>query len=224
VIAVAEMLQRSPLNGHGPAYVQTILDSSQTLLRILNDTIDLSRARRGRTRPRARALPSGSADGRRAGHWLPRAQQDGVSLNVAFDGPKDARRGSTPCGLKQVLNISSATPSSSLVRAGSRRGWKPVPKAGRCACGAKCATPGPGIPPEALERIFEPFVQDERGVMSAGAGLGLAICAAIIEAMDGRLWARSNAGAGATFALRVRGAVAESLERAATAPRPPRPD
>jgi signal transduction histidine kinase len=44
VLAVAELLHRQPLQGDSAGYVQTIVDSSQTLLRILSDAIDLSRA------------------------------------------------------------------------------------------------------------------------------------------------------------------------------------
>jgi two-component system, LuxR family, sensor kinase FixL len=54
---------------------------------------------------------------------------------------------------------------------------------------------GAGIPPDELERIFEPFVSTK----AQGLGLGLAICRSIVEAHGGRLWAGNNAGGGATL-------------------------
>jgi two-component system sensor histidine kinase KdpD len=58
---------------------------------------------------------------------------------------------------------------------------------------------GPGLPAEALERIFEPFYRHGRD--GRGAGLGLAIARGFAEANGGRLWAESRPGQGATFAL-----------------------
>jgi signal transduction histidine kinase len=54
---------------------------------------------------------------------------------------------------------------------------------------------GPGIPPENLERIFEPFMSTK----ADGMGLGLAVCRSIVTAHDGRLWATNNVDRGATL-------------------------
>lgn len=56
------------------------------------------------------------------------------------------------------------------------------------------ADTGPGIPPEQLPHVFERFVKASD---SGGAGLGLAIAKRLVEAHDGRIEARSRAGAGA---------------------------
>jgi two-component system sensor histidine kinase KdpD len=59
---------------------------------------------------------------------------------------------------------------------------------------------GPGIPERELERVFEPFFR-RTGDASSGAGLGLAIARGFAAANDGRVWAESRPGQGATFAL-----------------------
>jgi C4-dicarboxylate-specific signal transduction histidine kinase len=53
---------------------------------------------------------------------------------------------------------------------------------------------GSGIPPEDLERIFEPFVSTK----PEGMGLGLAVCRTIVAAHHGRLWATNNVDRGAS--------------------------
>jgi signal transduction histidine kinase len=59
---------------------------------------------------------------------------------------------------------------------------------------------GPGIEPEHLTQLFQPFWQARRGG-SDGAGLGLAIAKGIVEAHGGRIWAESTAGRGTTFSF-----------------------
>ena len=58
---------------------------------------------------------------------------------------------------------------------------------------------GPGIPPENLTRIFNPFFTTKP--IGAGTGLGLSICHGIIEAAKGRLTVRSEVGRGTTFSV-----------------------
>jgi signal transduction histidine kinase len=60
---------------------------------------------------------------------------------------------------------------------------------------------GAGIPADALERIFEPFVQLDTGLTRSaeGAGLGLAISRRLARLMGGDLTAESVLGRGSTF-------------------------
>jgi PAS domain S-box-containing protein len=62
---------------------------------------------------------------------------------------------------------------------------------------------GPGIPPDKLDAIFEPFVQLGRSLSSAheGTGLGLAISRELARAMKGNVSAMSKLGSGSTFTL-----------------------
>jgi len=60
---------------------------------------------------------------------------------------------------------------------------------------------GPGIPPEAQERVFERFyrVDKARTRDRGGTGLGLAIVKHIVQAHGGRVWVESRPGLGAAF-------------------------
>jgi two-component system NtrC family sensor kinase len=63
----------------------------------------------------------------------------------------------------------------------------------------RVADNGPGIAPEKLSRIFEPFVSTK----GKGMGLGLAICREIVEAHAGRIEVESAVGQGTTFTVRL---------------------
>ena len=69
--------------------------------------------------------------------------------------------------------------------------------------GVTVSDTGPGIPPEALGRVFDRFFRADgaRRRTSGGSGLGLAICREIAEAHGGRLWVDSAAGRGSAFSL-----------------------
>lgn len=67
---------------------------------------------------------------------------------------------------------------------------------------------GPGLSPDALERIFNPFFTTKEG----GTGLGLAIAHRLIEAHDGRMTARNAPDGGAVFTI----VLPRAAERAAT--------
>jgi two-component system sensor histidine kinase KdpD len=62
------------------------------------------------------------------------------------------------------------------------------------------ADTGPGIPPEALPRLFEPFYRVQReGQVARGTGLGLAVVKGLVEAHGGHILAQNREGGGASF-------------------------
>jgi signal transduction histidine kinase len=62
------------------------------------------------------------------------------------------------------------------------------------------ADTGPGMSQQLIEKIFEPFQSQFEG----GTGLGLAIVYQIVQAHEGKVWARSKLGQGSVFVLRLR--------------------
>ncbi len=63
------------------------------------------------------------------------------------------------------------------------------------------ADDGPGIPPDVIPRVFEPFYTTKP--VGKGTGLGLSICKNIVEAHGGTLAVSSRDGRGATFTIEI---------------------
>jgi signal transduction histidine kinase len=64
---------------------------------------------------------------------------------------------------------------------------------------------GPGIPEGSVERAFELFYRDPASARSvSGSGIGLFVCASLVRAMGGRIWARRRPEGGSEFGFTLR--------------------
>jgi two-component system OmpR family sensor kinase len=64
---------------------------------------------------------------------------------------------------------------------------------------------GPGLAPDDIDRIFEPFYRADpsRSRDSGGAGLGLSIVSAVVTAHGGHVKVHETEGGGATFEVEL---------------------
>ncbi len=120
--------------------------------------------------------------------------------------------------LEQILINLLLNAAHATTEGGSIRVWTSIGRAGPWEDGAArvgrsfapdenavtiaIADHGPGIPPDHLERIFEPFFSTKR--RGEGTGLGLAICHSLIEALQGALVVESRPGVGTTVRVLLR--------------------
>jgi two-component system, NtrC family, sensor histidine kinase PilS len=74
------------------------------------------------------------------------------------------------------------------------------------------ADTGPGMSPQMVEKVFEPFQSQFEG----GTGLGLAIVYQIVQAHEGKVFVRSKPGVGCTFVLRLKKAAAAGVTAPST--------
>jgi len=202
VLAVAELLQRQPLGANAQAHVQTIVDSSDTLLRILQDAMDLSRAEAGDLvmEPSPTAL-RGVMDALQA-EWEPRALGQGVRLTIGYDGDTELAAEMDGVRLKQVFDnlIGNALKFSrgGMVEAG----LKARATGGSVIVEARVRDSGSALAGLAEEDLFATFLTAaDQGAAPGGVGMGLSICRHIIHGMGGSIWAERNQGKGVTFAF-----------------------
>jgi signal transduction histidine kinase/CheY-like chemotaxis protein len=202
VLAMAELLRRQPLGPDAQAYVQTIIDSSETLLRILADALDLSRAEGGELELSPKPVFANAIMDDVQALWSPRATQDGVSLMVRYEGDPDLAIDIDIVRLKQVFNnlVGNAL---KLARNGVvEAGLKAIVLKDGVRLEARVRDNGPSSPDDSLDHVFDPF-SDSTTSRGAVTGLSMAICRQIVERMGGRIWAERNIGRGSTFGFEV---------------------
>lgn len=198
ILAVADLLLRQPLNDAAQAYVQTILDSSETLISTLQDSLDLARAEAGELRLNQNPASLQQVMDDVQNHWAPRAAEDGVSLIVSYDGAsKQAALIDAP-RLTQVFNALIGQ-SLKYTRSGMVEvSLKAREQAQYLHLEARVRDDGPGISPETIENLFQQSHQSQAGT------LPLTISQHIVQQMDGSIWAKNNQGNGATYGFDIK--------------------
>ncbi len=209
VLAVADLLRRQPLNKQAQGHVSTIMESSETLLRILQDALDLARAEAGELDLHPAPTPLRALMDEVQSTWAPRASEDNVTLMVSYEGDTELSAVLDGARLTQVFNnlIGNALKfaRNGVVEAGLRA----TAAGDTIHLEARVRDDGPGVDPARVDMIFEPFVH---GSGPDGAGLGLSICRHVVDRMGGRIWAENNRGRGATFAFVLDAPRAETVE------------
>lgn len=172
---------------------QTIAEGARRMSEVVTKVLDLARLQGGatRVRPDWHDLEEvvGSALARLAsplaGHHVATRLPQGVTL-ARFDAVL----------IEQVLinlleNAAKYTPAGSHVTVTAERRSD--------ALEVSVADDGPGLPPGEERAVFDKFHRGAPEAAPGGAGLGLAICKAIVEAHGGRIRAENRAEGGAVF-------------------------
>jgi CheY-like chemotaxis protein len=203
VLAVAEIIRRKVRQPDLVPFTDTIIESGHTLLRLLNDALDLSRANAAGLAFNEEPLALAKLLDDVVDLWASQAELKGLALQATYDGPPDVWVLADDVRLRQVFNnlIGNALKFASHGRVAVRLSATVQDEYVRVR--GEVADTGPGVPLDRLETIFAPFQQTDEGVRRGGAGLGLAVCRQIVERMGGSIAAHPNPGGGALFAFDV---------------------
>lgn len=167
------------------------------LLSLVNDLLDVERLEAGRFTMERRPVAMAEIFAIAQDATAPLAEQRGVVLEwhsgeiaLSADPDRIAR-----VIINLVGNAVKFTPQGKRVRV--------VASADADGCLVRVEDEGRGIPPEALERVFERFTQVSHSdaTVQGGSGLGLTIARAIVLAHGGRMWVESEVGKGSVFSF-----------------------
>ena len=211
VLGVAALMERELTQEGMRPYVQTILDSGQSLLRLLTDALDMSRAEAGLMTFETAPIDLDSVATDLKALWSPRAEEKDLILTVTRDTIGRDWVAGDEVRLKQLFNnlIGNALKFTEAGEVAVH--ISSCETDGQIALTATVDDSGPGIPEDLVGSIFEPFNTGHAGREGAGAGLGLAICRQIVERMNGSIAVERSPQGGARFrfALTLPGASPE---------------
>ena len=199
VLGVAALMERELTQEAMRPYARTILDSGQSLLRLLTDALDMSRAEAGLMTFETAPVQLTAVAADLKALWSPRAQEKNLSLRVTHDAAGHEWVAGDEMRLKQLFNnlIGNAL---KFTQAGEVAVHIASSEAnGVITLEATVDDSGPGVPTALAGTIFDPFNTGHAGREGAGAGLGLAICRQIVERMHGRIAVERSPQGGARF-------------------------
>lgn len=206
VIGMASILLETNLDDDQRDYVQTMIQSGEAMLALVNDILDLSKIEAGYIQLNPEKMEVDELIAEVFSTMEPVSRKKNLKLNFTLDRnvPKSLIADRTR--LRQVLMnlVGNAVKFTSeghvSLTMATRRDFE-----GRRTLWFRVQDTGIGMSPTVIESLFSPFVQgDDSSVRKfEGTGLGLSICKRLIEAMEGIIQVQSTEGRGSEFTVMI---------------------
>ncbi|VWD42218.1 two-component system sensor histidine kinase/response regulator [Burkholderia lata] len=202
IVGNLELMERAELPAVERHRLKTIVSSSDALLRVINDVLDLSKAESNQM-----ALEQIPFDLKRvlqdvAAIFRPLAEAKGLTLECGIAAELADGHIGDPTRLRQIVSnlvgnaIKFTERGAIAIDARLARG-----DIGAGHVEIAVRDTGVGIPEEALPTLFDVYMQADASIYRrfGGTGLGLPLCRRIARLMNGELTVESRVGAGSTF-------------------------
>ncbi|HWD17543.1 MAG TPA: ATP-binding protein, partial [Casimicrobiaceae bacterium] len=213
VIGMSGLLLDTSLDTEQRDYVNTIRDSGDALLTIINDVLDFSKIEAGRMDIEAHPFDLRECVESALDLVSARAAEKRLDTAYLFEGDVPGAIEGDVTRLRQILlnllsNAVKFTERGEVVLSVSA---KPAAN-GPVELTFAVRDTGIGLTAEGMSRLFQSFSQADSSTTRkyGGTGLGLAISKRLAELMGGRMWAASDGpGTGSTFFVSIVASVAE---------------
>jgi two-component system, NtrC family, sensor kinase len=203
IIGFSEVLSErmfGELNEKQEEYSKDIHASGQHLLSLINDILDLSKIEAGRMELELSDFHLPTALDSALTLVRERAGRRGIALHLSVDERLGQMRADERKVRQVVLNLLSN--AIKFTPEGGRIEVRATPQDGLVE--VSVSDTGVGIAPEDQEAVFEEFRQVGTADKKVeGTGLGLTLCRKFIELHGGKIWVKSQLGAGSTFMFTI---------------------
>jgi len=207
VVGMADLLLENGLDEESTLYAETIRNSGEALLEIINDVLDFSKIEAEKIQ-----LKSQPFDLERLVQDVslivdPSVQQKGLNLQIDYDQFLPSEFIGDPGRIRQVLTnlVGNAVKFTDAGHVMVRVVGIVDDKTQNCQLHFTVEDSGLGIDAEMVDHIFGEFnqIEDEANRKFEGTGLGLSITSKLVEQMGGEVWVSSVKGEGACFGFQI---------------------
>jgi PAS domain S-box-containing protein len=206
IIGMSNLLIQTPLQKHQKEYLEIIRLSSENLMVLINDILDLSKIKAGKISMEQIAFDIDSIIQPLVATFEIKASEKNIGFSVSLYPDVPRFLTGDPYRLTQVLNnlLSNAfkftekgfvTMEVDLEKMENETAWISL----------RVSDSGIGIKHEQLNYIFESFSQASSDTTRkyGGTGLGLAITKRLVEIQGGNIYVTSQPNAGTTFSITI---------------------
>jgi signal transduction histidine kinase/CheY-like chemotaxis protein len=190
LLGMAHALERSNLDAVQREQVALMIKSGDSLMQLLNDVLDLSRVEVGKVELAPIDMTLQDVVGEVVDAWRDAADFKDLSLSVDYAPDLPPGLHADPLRIRQVVTNLVSNAIKFTVEGGVRLDVAAQALAGGDRRVSITVTDtGPGVPPDAAERVFDSFTQADQTISRehGGAGLGLSIAQALARQMGGDL-------------------------------------
>jgi signal transduction histidine kinase/ActR/RegA family two-component response regulator len=200
VMGMAHALAATQLDRRQTDYLDTIVQSGDGLMAILNDILDLSKIEAGKLELERVSFDIAALTGHLHRLWDETARAKGVDLVLEIAPGAPAWLVGDPVRVRQVLLNLIANAVKFTLQGGVRVVVGPSLAGG---VEISVADTGIGMSAEQQARLFQPFTQGEVSTTRrfGGSGLGLSICHELVTLMGGQIRVASRLDEGSTFTV-----------------------
>ena len=185
-----------PLNEEQKKQLNMVRRSSQHLLSLINDVLDISKIEAGQLQVADEKIDLRQIIEKVEQSTRPLADGKGLELGLEISPEIETITGDSRRVEQILLNL-----LSNAIKFTEKGSVKVVCEADECNVIVKVMDTGIGIKDEDMETIFKSFRQIDSGISRKydGTGLGLSISKKLVELMGGKIWVTSISGSGSTF-------------------------
>jgi PAS domain S-box-containing protein len=203
ILGMAQMLMMTNLSeSERMEYARTVHNSGQTLLRLLNDILDLSKVEAGKLELTYAAFNPRQIVDETAALFAEHAHSKGLQIAATWRGPGSQRYLGDAIRLRQMVSNLISNAIKFTAKGHVRLEVTEVERNGNHALiEFAVMDSGIGIPPDRQSLLFKPFSQADSSTTReyGGTGLGLSIIRSLAKLMGGEVGLESEEGKGSRF-------------------------